>query len=313
MGTDCHVVVVAEAPVVDELLDLAVARVELLEACWSRFRPSSELTQVNAAAGAGPVAISDDMYLLVERMQQAWALSGGLFDPTVLSSMTALGYDADFATVSTRSEAASLGSLELAAAPGMSGIRLDAEARTVTLPLGVGLDPGAIGKGLASDIIAAELYAAGATGVLVNLGGDLVFVGETEDGSGWSIGVEDERLPLGDPDRLVRLFEFPAGPSTAGIATSTTLKRRWAQGRRHHVIDPRTGRMSTGDLVQVTVVADEAWQAEVTATTALLMPAQEAFDWLREQDVTAILLTEDQMLVTSESTDDESASRGGNA
>lgn len=313
MGTDCHVVVVAEAPVVDELLDLAVARVELLEACWSRFRPNSELTQVNAAAGAGPFAISDDMYLLVERMQQAWALSGGLFDPTVLSSMTALGYDADFATVSTRSEAASLGSLELAAAPGMSGIRLDAEARTVTLPIGVGLDPGAIGKGLASDVIASELYAAGATGVLVNLGGDLVFVGETEDGSGWSIGVEDERLPLGSQDRLVRLFEFPAGPSTAGIATSTTLKRRWAQGRRHHVIDPRTGRMSTGDLVQVTVVADEAWQAEVTATTALLMPAQEAFDWLREQDVTAILLTEDRMLVTSESADVESQSRGGKA
>ena len=58
----------------------------------------------------------------------------------------------------------------------------------------------------------------------------------------------------------------------------------------HHVIDPRTGTMSSSDLVQVTVSADEAWQAEVTATTALLMPSGEAFRWLQEQGATAIVM-----------------------
>lgn len=304
MGTDCHVVVVADEPVVDDFLTLALERAELLEACWSRFRPSSELNQVNAAAGQGPVPVSDDMYLLVDRMKQAWSLSAGLFDPTVLTSMNALGYDTDFAEVQSRTDAASLDDVAFAAAPGMAGVRLDPEARTVSLPARVGLDPGAIGKGLASDIIAAELHEAGAAGVLVNLGGDLAFVGSTEDGAGWSIGVEDERCDLEAPDRLVRLFEFPDGPARAGVATSTTLKRRWAQGRRHHVIDPRTGAMSTGDLVQVTVVADEAWQAEITATTALLMPSVEALRWLNDKDITAILLTEDRTMVTTEDSEE---------
>jgi thiamine biosynthesis lipoprotein len=299
MGTDCHVYIVADEVSGADLLQLAQDRAELLEDCWSRFRPASELNRLNAFAGQGPMVVSGDLYLLADRMRQAWSMSGGLFDPTVLSSMMALGYDADFSLVSARS-AEDLGDIITSTAPGMSGVRLDESAMTISLPAGVGIDPGAIGKGLAADIIAAELFETGADGVLINLGGDLAFIGNTEDGTSWSIGVEDERLPVDDAARVLRVFEFPEGPTTAGIATSTTLKRRWAQGRRHHVIDPRTGGMSVSDLVQVTVVADEAWQAEITATTALLMPAAEAERWLREREVPAILLTADRTIVTTD-------------
>jgi len=139
--------------------------------------------------------------------------------------------------------------------------------------------------------------AAGASGVLVNLGGDLAFAGTAADGSPWSIGVEDERVLTDDPDRVLRVLEFPAGTDAAGVATSTTLKRRWAQGRRHHVIDPRTGAPAVSDLVQVTVIADRAWVAEVTATTALLMRSDEAADWLSARGTPAILLTADRTLM----------------
>ena len=225
MGSDGHIFVVADEPLGEELVQLAIDRAELLEACWSRFRPASELNRLNSTAGHGPLHVSDDLFLLVDRMKQAWELSGGLFDPTVLGSMTALGYDADFATVSSRSSASSLDDIAFSAAPGMAGVVLDAEAATITLPMGVAIDPGAIGKGLASDVIARELTTAGAHGVLVNLG---------------------------------------------------------------------------GDLVQVTVVADTAWEAEVTATTALLMTADDAERWLRQRDTTAILMTIDRIVVTSD-------------
>jgi thiamine biosynthesis lipoprotein len=300
MGTDCHVYVVADDAAVDDVIGLARDRVELLEDCWSRFRPGSELNRLNASAGQGPQQVSADLYLLVERMREAWSMSGGLFDPTVLTSMTAWGYDADFDIVSARPSAQALDDVLTAAAPGMSGVELDEVSRTISLPPGVGIDPGAIGKGLAGDVIAAELFEAGAHGVLINLGGDVSFIGDTEDGTGWSIAVEDERRPVDDPDRVIRVFEFPDGCTTAGIATSTTLKRRWAQGRRHHVIDPRTGAMSVSDLVQVTVVDEEAWRAEITATTALLMTADEAARWLRDRDVTAILLTTERTIVTTD-------------
>ena len=296
MGTDCHVLVHAPAAA-QELADLAVERVELLEQSWSRFRPASELSRLNASAGHGPQRVSADLLSLGQSMREAWLGTGGLFDPTVLTSMRALGYDADFATVTARS-AAALDDVLLAAAPGMSAVAIDESCSTISLPAGVGLDPGAIGKGLAADIVAEELSGAGAHGVLVNLGGDISLAGEPAAGEPWSIGIEDERRSADHPDRVMQTLVV-AG-DRAGVATSTTLKRRWAQGRRHHVIDPRTGSMSDSDLLQVTVVAGSACTAEWSATAALLQPADVALAWLEQQDRTAILLTDERVLrVTS--------------
>jgi thiamine biosynthesis lipoprotein ApbE len=58
--------------------------------------------------------------------------------------------------------------------------------------------------------------------------------------------------------------------------------------------------MSTSDLVQVTIVAGTAWQAETLATTALLMPSTDAAAWLKRLDITAILLTADSDLPADE-------------
>ena len=293
MGTDCHVLVYASQSVAEELADLALVRVELLEQSWSRFRPASELNRLNASAGHGPQPVSADLLRLGLSMRAAWLGTGGLFDPTVLASMRALGYDADFATVAAR-PAGALDDVLLAAAPGMSGVTIDESSSTISLPSGVGLDPGAIGKGLAADIVAEELISAGAHGVLVNLGGDVSLAGEPDSDEPWAIGIEDERRGADDPQRLMRTLTLAGG--RAGVATSTTLKRRWAQGRRHHVLDPRTGSMSASDLVQVTVVAPDACTAEWSATAALLQQADDAAVWLHQQGRTAILLTEDRVV-----------------
>lgn len=293
MGTDCHVLVYASPSVAEELADLALVRVELLEQSWSRFRPASELNRLNASAGHGPQPVSADLLRLGLSMRAAWLGTGGLFDPTVLASMRALGYDADFATVAAR-PAGALDDVLLAAAPGMSGVTIDVSSSTISLPSGVGLDPGAIGKGLAADIVAEELISAGAHGVLVNLGGDVSLAGEPDTDEPWAIGIEDERRGADDPQRLMRTLTLAGG--RAGVATSTTLKRRWAQGRRHHVLDPRTGSMSASDLVQVTVVARDACTAEWSATAALLQSAADAAGWLHQQGRTAILLTENHVV-----------------
>ena len=294
MGTDCEVHVTTAGDAGAEFAALAVERVELLEQAWSRFRASSELSRLNARAGHGPMPVSADLLGLVIRMQEAWHVTDGLFDPTVLASMTALGYDTDLPAVQARS-AGDWHDAVTAPAPGMSGVVVDPRASTVALPTGIGLDPGAVGKGLGADIVARELREAGADRVLVNLGGDIALASRVDDAEPWLIGLEDERLAADDTHRVNRVLEV-TGPD-AGVATSTTLKRRWAQGRRHHVIDPRTGGMSTGDLRQVTVVAESASRAEVLATAALLLPSTLAVAWLADRAVTAVLMTDEDVLV----------------
>lgn len=297
MGTDCQILVIAPGDSASDLVQLGRDRVEMLEQCWSRFREDSDLNHLNAWAGRGPIPVSEDLLLLVERMVSAWEITAGLFDPTVLAAMRAHGYDADFDVVSAR-PAGSISDVVLSSTPGMSGVQVDRRAGTVALPAGIGIDPGAIGKGLAADVIAEELAGAGASGVLVNLGGDVSIVGA--DTSPWGIAVQDERLAAAHSERVLTVLEFDAEATRLGTATSTTLKRRWAQGRRHHVIDPRTGTMSSSPLVQVTLVANSAWEAEVLATAALLLEPAAAVELLEPHGVTAILLTADDITTVPE-------------
>ena len=292
MGTDCELIVYGAGA--EEFAAMGVHRVELLEQCWSRFRSSSELTHLNSLAGTGPVDVSEDLLTLVDIMLEAWKSTGGLFDPTVINSMNALGYDRDFASVIARDAIAAV-TAQVTRAPGMGDVVIDEESMTVSLPAGVGVDPGAIGKGLAADIIVEELMNAGADGVLVNLGGDIVFAGAPGSDAPWVIAILDERLPVDAADRVVRHLEFEAGTDHGAVATSTTLKRVWADGR-HHVIDPRTGDVARTDLVQATIAASTGWWAEVAATTALLLGSEKASPWLDENELVHVLMTPLELL-----------------
>lgn len=266
MGTDCMILMYGSDPRVEVLVDLAQRRVELLESLWSRFRPDSELNRLNGSAGSGPVSVSAETEGLVRAMQAGWQATGGAFDPTVLAAVRAGGYDRDFAEVLASDFVSAVG----APAPGMADVLVG--DRVVRLPRGVGVDPGAIGKGLAADTVVDEMIEAGAVGVLVDLGGDIAFAGCPGDGSHWRISIADEREESVNAEAQVdRLYVMPAGVDHAGIATSTSLTRRWAQGR-HHVIDPATGNSTNEELVQATVAGGRAWECEVWATAVLVRP-----------------------------------------
>ena len=85
---------------------------------------------------------------------------------------------------------------------------------------------------------------------------------------------------------------------TLGIATSSTLYRRWAGGTRHHVLDPRTGQMADPQVVQATVWCGAGWLAEVSATAALLMKFDEALEWLTQHERGYTLMTSSQMMTS---------------
>ena len=144
-----------------------------------------------------------------------------------------------------------------------------------TIPPASGFDPGGIGKGLAADIVATRVLAAGAGGVCVNLGGDLRIEGVAPAGGSWCIGVDH-------PDgTTVALLSIEGG----AVATSTTLRRRWTVGGspRHHLIDPHTGEPAVTDVELMTVVAGQAWRAEALATASLIRGRTRVFDLLDDR------------------------------
>jgi thiamine biosynthesis lipoprotein len=281
MGTDAHVIVVDAPP---DALDLAEARIEDLERRWSRFRADSEVSTLNRLAGT-PVLVSGETALLVDRAVSAWLLTDGAFDPTVLGDVVRAGYDRTFEAIGTEAGAAPV--VDAAAAQrGCGGI--DVAGRTVRLPAGSGFDPGGIGKGLAADLVAAELLAAGAAGACVNLGGDLRVAGTPPDGRAWLVAVEPPEAAATQPLAHIAL-------ASGAVATSTTERRTWIAGgeHRHHVVDPRTGNPAVLAIVQATVIAREGWAAEALATATLLSSAGAVFDHVGAAGAEALVVDRD--------------------
>jgi thiamine biosynthesis lipoprotein len=252
MGTDAHLIVTARSPrTASAALDRGRERVEELEALWSRFRPASEVSVLNALAGI-PVSVSPETVALVQRALDGVRLTGGLFDPTVLGAVVRAGYDRTYADVDP------LATTDDTRTLGAPLIEVDPVALLVRLPEGVGFDPGGIGKGLAADIVVREL-AERVDGVCVNIGGDLRVLGDAPDPAGWAVEIED---PFGGPSRGV--ISLVAG----AIATSSRTKRVLAQG--HHLIDPSTGTPARVGAASATVLAGQGWIAEVAAKAAFL-------------------------------------------
>jgi FAD:protein FMN transferase len=249
------------------------------ECRFSRFRPESEVSRLNASDG--PTVVSAELFDALERARAYWELTDGWFDVTVGRALSAAGYDRSFAPgLLDRSCVTSL------ATPPCSSeqLMLDRTTRTVGLPHGAAVDCGGFIKGWTADSVAQTL---GRPSV-VDAGGDAVLRGAWPNASGWQVHVEDP-WQAGRPLVSFRVAD-------GAVATSGTNRRRWSNGAElaHHLIDPHTGRPSTSDLVQVTVVAPAAEMADVLAKTVLLRGERDGERFLnRFPSVAAVLVPRD--------------------
>jgi thiamine biosynthesis lipoprotein len=279
----------------ERLLDTAEARLRELESWWSRFLDDSDITRANRAAGR-PVVVHEDTLAVVARSVLAWRQTEGRFDITMLPALLQQGY-----THSTTTHAA---------APSVPGLRVgmssmiswDYDASTLTVPANAAIDLGGIGKGMAADIVAEELIEAGATGVVVNVGGDFVVLGTPSEDASWYVGIEDPR----NPPAHVAVLRLQTG----GMASSGTTIRNWQRPdgtTAHHLIDPTSLRPSASGVMNATVLAADAATAEAFATAAMMLPGPEAMAMLDTAGLAGLAVGDDGTVYTSSRLKDFSA------
>lgn len=290
MGTSAHLIVVAERDP-DGLARVGQARLAELEARWTRFEPTSDISRLNAlnAVDAVPLIVSPETFALVELAIEGWRLTAGRFDPTVLPAVIAAGYDRSFEHVRAGGGVPPTPSVRaLEPAPGCAGVATDPIVGSVRLGAGVAFDPGGIGKGLAADLIARELVEAGARGVCVNVGGDVRVTGDAPGNAGWIVEAEHPiagHAPLG----RVRL-------RSGSIASSWRTERAWEAPdgtSRHHLFDPATGAPAETGLAGVCVIAGPAWLAEVLAKGAFVSGLADGRELLTARGVAGWLVDDD--------------------
>jgi FAD:protein FMN transferase len=271
---------VTDAHALREVQELVVGQLDEIDLACSRFRPDSELAQLNRSPGRW-VRVSQLFFDALEAALGAASASSGAVDPTLGRVLRLAGYDRDFAEVRQSPGPARI---MLARAPGWKQIQVDYVHRAVRLPHGVELDLGATAKALAADRAAADAARLSRAGVLVNLGGDLAVAGQAPEG-GWPVRVTDDHAAGFDaPGQTVSI-------ESGGLATSSTTVRRWESGGKtlHHIFDPRSGRPAAPYWRTVSVAAATCVAAN-TASTAAIVRGADAAEWLSARELPARLV-----------------------
>lgn len=285
MGTQMRLVVyAADEAHARTSMRAAFDRVAQLDRTLSDYQPTSELMRLCARAGQGPIAISPDLFSILDHAQRLARRTNGAFDVTS-GPLTHLWRRARrFSEVPAAPRVA-----EALALTGFRHLHLDASARTATLDTpGMTLDLGGLAKGFAADEAIVVLESHGLTRALAALGGDIVVSAPPPDRDGWTIDVASLDVP-GAP-RPETLVLRDAAVSTAGDA------EQWltADGVRYsHILDPRTGwpmsiRSST------TVIARRGLDADRLDTAIAILGPDEGVPLAEETPGAAVLSVRQQ-------------------
>jgi thiamine biosynthesis lipoprotein len=271
MASPCEVLIDTDDP------DLAAAtwseaRSEALriEHKFSRYRDDNVVHAIHHAAGR-PVPVDEETALLIDYAVTLHELSGGRFDLTSGALRRVWTFDGREHTPDPAAIAAALQQV--------GWTRVEWHDRTLTLPAGMEIDFGGLGKEYAVDRAAARIAALTGAAFLLNFGGDLYATGPRRGERPWIIGVEDPgRIGEDGPARV----ELTHG----AVATSGDARRYvTVAGRRlGHILDPHTGWPVENAPRSATVMAGTCIEAGSLATLAILSgPDAERF--LTEQGV----------------------------
>jgi thiamine biosynthesis lipoprotein len=238
----------------------AISWVAAFEAKYSRFRPDSLISRINAAAGQGWVQVDAEMEQFLDLSGSLCELSQGVLDVTALPLMRLWDYRSPTPRIPSEAEIGAakqlVGWQKIQRAPGR-----------VRLPeLGMALDFGGWGKEYAVDIVAQIARRHGLADVLVDFGHDLSVCGSAPGKPGWHIGLED-------PSRPGEACWSSIAARDCGVASSGDYVRGFTlNGKRYgHIVDPRTGWPVASGCRQVTVIAKACLQAGVLSTAVFIL------------------------------------------
>lgn len=269
MASPCEVLIADEdRGLAERVLALVAAEAARIENKYSRYRRGNVVYAINTAQGR-TIVVDDETARLLDYADRLYELSDRKFDITSGVLRRVWRFDGSDRLPSRESVAALL--------PIVGWNKVRWRAPEISLPAGMEIDLGGIGKEYAVDR-AAALVRSLSTHCLVNFGGDLLALGPQLDGQPWRVGIES----LSDTTAAARHIDLAVG----ALATSGDARRFLEKDgvRYGHVLDPTTGWPVAGSPRSITVAADSCTQAGMLATLALLQGA-DAEAYLRAQGV----------------------------
>lgn len=260
--------------------------IQQVEGLWSVTDEDSEIYQANHSGGQ-PVTVSEETAEIISFALEMAQRTGGALDPTIYPVLTAWGFTTDSKQVPSQQQIAQL--LEQ-----VGYDRIQINGSELTVPDGMELDLGAVGKGYTADLVTEILRRHGVTSALISLGGNIQAIGSRPDGSDWRLGI---RAPWESGNLGVLTV------SDAAVVTSGGYENYFddEQGNIYwHILDPSTGYPADSGLQSFTIVGREGKMCDALSTALFVMGAQSAEQYWRENGGFEMLLVTDsgEMLIT---------------
>jgi len=268
-----------------ELADRAIDIVRMLDSLLSMYAEDSDVYRLNRAGGEF-VTVSSYTIDVVSESLALRQITGGGFDITI-GAVTALWEFTEGAAPPDEAE--------LAAALETVGTDIIIEGNSIRLAHPEAqIDLGSIGKGFSADIVADFLREAGVAAI-VNLGGDVVTVGEKPDGTPWAVGIQ---APFEEHNEIIGVVDIWEG----SIVSSGVYQRFFYHEDifYHHTLDPSTGFPTATDVISVSIIAPTAAWGEGVSTAVFIIGADAGMALVEElDDVHGIFILRDGTVMHS--------------
>ena len=305
-------------------LDHCMEMAETFEQYFSDTAADSDVSKINAHPNEA-VTVHDETAELIEKGLSYGKESGGRFDITIgkLSDLwnfhektalsdadepndTAHDVSSDIAADSDAVNAPKASDAAASLVPDAAEIagllahvdytKVQVDGNQVTLlDADAALDLGGIAKGYIADKMKEYLESEGISSGLINLGGNVLTLGEKPDGSSYTIGIQKPFSTDGTPVVSVEVTD-------RSVVTSGTYQRYFEQDGHiyHHILDTSTGYPSDNGLSSVTIIGDSSTEGDALSTTVFLLGLDNGMDYVESHaNIEAIFITNENKLYYS--------------
>ncbi len=268
------------------LLEEALALCDTYERIFSRTAESSELYRLNhgqLSREGEACVISDSFAELIAEGLFYSELSGGAFDITIEPLSSLWDFTSGEKKIPAQIEIDRAKELVNYKKVSLSDNRISFEKEEMALELG------AIAKGYIADRIKEFLIAKGVKSAIIDLGGNILCIGNRVDGKPFRIGIQ---RPFADRQEQIATVEI----EDKSVVSSGIYERFFEKDGilYHHILNPKDGYPYENGLVSVTIISEESVDGDGLSTSCFALGLEEGMKLVESlPGIQAIFITED--------------------
>ncbi|MFW5736433.1 MAG: FAD:protein FMN transferase [Halanaerobium sp.] len=250
----------------------SMERIKEIENLMSKTIDTSDIYKLNNNPET-EIEIDNESRKVLEKAVEFAELTAGDFDPTIGALVELWGIGSEDAAVPEESE------IESALAnTGYEHLNLNDNSAEITKK-GVKLDLGGIAKGYAAEEVKKIVQKYDVEHAFVNLGGNVLVIGDKVEGSPWKIGIQDPREGRGSVMAVVDAVDLT-------IVTSGNYERYFEEDGElyHHILDPKTGYPAENNLLSVSIISENSFDADALSTAVYVMGLEKGMEFIENME-----------------------------